>query len=268
MKSLILVLLCALPLAAQEPTQPATAIEALTSFKNYSAREKLTGLVEVRGTGGVPTPAVWNIVLLDLRSPTKLSLAAVRGSHVEEKGPSKEFYPAQLPTGYFDMAKVNVDCLGAFRIADREAGKAMVGFDSLDYVLRARELSEDPVWELTLRAKNGSVAGTVTISAAGGKVLRTVWQRPGRDGRMFPEDSAIPQEFRPAPPPKLPDPFPVQPTPAPVVPGTAPTVPAPATPAAPSIPASPPPDPEQKLPPPPPLPPPGTLPPPPRITAD
>lgn len=260
MKTLLLFLLCALPVAAQDQAQPTTAIEALTAFKNYSARDKLTGLVEMRGTGGIPTPPLWNIVLLDLRSPTKLSHATVRGSRVEERGASKEYYPAQEPSGYFELSKVNVDCAGAFRIADREAGKALVGFDSLDYLLRARELSEEPVWILTLREKSGSVAGTVTISATGGKVLRTVWQRPGRDGKKFPEDSAIPAEFRPAPPAKLPDPFPVQPPPG-AVPGTPAPLPAPA-------PGTPPPDPEQKLPPPPPLPPPGTPAPLPRITPD
>ena len=251
MKTLLLLLLCAAPLAAQETAQPATAIEALAAFKNYSARDKVAGLVEMRGTGGIPTPPAWSLVIFDPRSPTRLSTVSIRGSHVEERGPSKDYYPAREPSGYFDMAKVNVDCAGAFRIADREADKAIVGFDAIDYLLRAREFTDDPVWILTLRTKAGAIAGTVSISATGGKILRTVWVRPGRDGRPALEDSAIPAEYRPAPPVKLPDPFPVPPAPpAPAAPGT------------------PPPDPEPQLPPPPPLPPPGTPPPPPRITAD
>ena len=240
MKTLLLLTLCTLPLAAQETPPPATAIDALAAYKNYSARDKVTGLVELRGTRGVPTPAAWSLVLYDPRSPTRLATVSIRGSHVEERGPSQDYYPAREPSGYFDMAKVKVDCAGAFRIADREANKAMLGFDTIDYLLRAKECSEDPVWILTLRTKSGDMAGTVTLSATGGKVLRTVWNRPGRDGRTVLEDSAVPAEFRPPPPAKLPDPFP-----------------APAAPEAPAIPLA---DPEEKLPPPPPLPPPGTPP--------
>lgn len=250
MKSLLLLLLCAGPLAAQQTAQPATAIEALSAYKNYSARDKVTGLVEMRGTGGLPTPAAWSIVLFDPRSGTRLSTIQVRGSQVTERGPSKEFYPEREPTGFFEMGRVEVDCAGAFRIAEREAKRAMVGFDTIDYVLRARELSEEPVWILTLRTAAGKTAGTVSLSAGSGKTLRTVWVRAGRDGRTSLEDSAVPAEYRPAPPPKLPDPFPVPPAPEAPVPG------------------APPPNPEEPLPPPPPLPDPGkpaTLP---RITPD
>jgi hypothetical protein len=250
MKTLLLLLACAVPLAAQEKAQPATAIEALAAYKNYSARDKLTGLVEVSGTKGVPTPEIWHLVIYDPRSPTRLSAINVRGSHVTERGPSREYYPEREPSGYFEMAKVNVDCAGAFRIADREANRAMVGFDTIDYLLRAREFGDEPVWILTLRTTAGNTAGTVTLSATGGKVLRTVWTRPGRDGKPVLEDSAVPAEFRPAPLPKLPEPFPVPP-----VPDT-------------TVPAPPPPNPEEPLPPPPPLPPPGAPAPLPRITPD
>ncbi len=252
MKTLLLLLLCAVPLAAQDKAQPATAIEALAAYKNYSARDKVTGLVEVRGTKGVPTPEIWNLVIYDLRSPTRLSIIQVRGSHVTERGVCRDYYPEREPSGYFEMAKVNVDCAGAFRIADREANKAMVGFDTIDYLLRAREFGDEPVWILTLRRSAGEVAGTVTLSASSGNVLRTVWARPVRNGKPAVEDSAVPAEFRPAPPPRLPDPFPVQPAPAPAAP----------------LPGTPPPDPETPLPPPPPLPDPTKPVPLPRITPD
>jgi len=250
MKSLLLLLLCAVPLTAQENPQPATAIEALAAYKNYSARDKVTGLVEMRGTGGMPTPAVWSIVLFDPRSVTRLSTIQVRGSQVSERGSNKDYYPEREPSGYFEMGRVEVDCAGAFRIAEREAKKALVGFDTIDYVLRAWELSEEPVWILTLRTAAGKAAGTVSLSAGSGKVLRTVWVRTARDGRTSLEDSAVPAEFRPAPPPKLPEPFPAPPAPeAPV-------------------PAAPPPNPDEPLPPPPPLPDPGKPVPLPRITPD
>ena len=241
------------PLAAQEPPQLPTALDALGAFKVHTRRDKVTGLVELRGAAGTPTPEVWQLVIYEPRSPTKLAGFSIRGPRVEDHGPSKEYYPQREPAGFFDMAKVNVDCAGAFRIADREAGKAMIGFDVIDYHLRCREFSDEPVWILTLRTSAGLVNGSVTLSAISGKVLRTVWTRPAPGGRAFPEDSAIPAEFRPPPPPKLPDPFPGNPA-----------IPDPAGPA----PAALPPDPEGQPPPPPPLPPLGAPPPKPNITPD
>ena len=243
-------LCCAAPLAAQESAQPPTAIEALTAFKTYSAREKVTGLVELRGSGGTPTPATWSLVTFEPRSPTKIESYTIRGLHIEDRGANKDYAPGHQPAGYFDLAKVNVDCAGAFRIADREAGKAMIGFDVIDYTLRCREFSAEPVWTLTLRSKAGAVSGTVAISATGGKVLRTIWQRTGPDGKPLTDDSALPAEFRPPPPPVLPDPFPVPPE----EPG--------------ALPEPVPPEPGGPLPPPPPLPPIGAPPPVPNITPD
>jgi hypothetical protein len=179
---------------------------------------------------------------------------------VEDRGPNREYYPEREPAGLFDLAKVEVDCAGAFRIADREAGTAMVGFDLIDYRLRCREFSDEPVWILTLRTKDGEQKGSVILSAKSGKVLRTIWSRIGANGRPFPEDSAMPAELRPPrpvppPPAVLPDPFPAKP------PVKDPAVPEPGGPL-------PPPEPEGKLPPPPPLPPLGAPPAVPKVTPD
>lgn len=251
MKTCLLpLLICAVPLAAQEPSQPPTAIEALAAFKTWTARDKVTGLVELRGSDGAPTPATWTLITFDPRSATKFKTFTIRGAQVDDRGANKDYSPAHQPSGYFELDKVNVDCAGAFRIADREAGKAMIGFDLIDYTLRCREFTEEPVWTLTLRGKAGAVAGTIAISATGGKVLRTIWQRPGPDGKPLTDDSALPAEFRPPPPPVLPDPFPVKPA----EPG--------------SVPPPLPPDPEVPLPPPPPLPPLGAPPPVPQIAPD
>lgn len=235
--SLLTLLLAAASLMAQEAVPPPTALDALSAFKASTGRVKLTGLVEMRGTGGTPTPELWSLVLFDPASPTKLGEFRIRGSRIEDRGPCRTYYPAREPSGYFDFSKVQVDCAGAFRIADKEAGRAMVGFDVIDYVLRCREFSDEPVWILTLRTAAGVATGTVSISAAGGKVLRTVWHRTAAGVRTVPEDSAIPAEYRPAPPAPLPDPFPG---------GLEPAAPAPPAPVV---------EPEGKLPPPPPLPP-------------
>ena len=105
--------LCLSPLGAQEAPPPAapapiapTALDALGNFKLRTGRERVTGLVEMRGTNGTPTPLVWNVVILDSRSPTKLEEFSIRGHRVDDRGPNREYYPEREPAGVFDMLKV------------------------------------------------------------------------------------------------------------------------------------------------------------------
>ena len=245
-------LLTVLPLSAQQlpprfgaGPQPATAMEAVAAFKAATGVTRLTNVVEIRGTGGAPTPAVWTVVVHDPASPTRLSEYSVRGARVEDRRPCQLYYPKRVPEGYFDYGKVAVDSTAAFRAADREAGIARIGFDLIDYRLRCREFSDDPIWDVTMRTADGVALGTVSISNKTGKVLRAVWTRPGPRGALaVAEDSAEPgarplstqvpvgPEVRrvPAPVPvPAPAPVPVReevPGTIPVEPGTAPVEPA------------------------------------------
>jgi hypothetical protein len=215
-------------------------MEAVAAFKAATGVTRLTNVVEIRGTGGAPTPAVWTVVVHDPASPTRLSEYSVRGPRVEDRRPCQLYYPKRVPEGYFDYGKVAVDSAAAFRAADREAGIARIGFDLIDYRLRCREFSDDPIWDVTMRTADGVALGTVSISNKTGKVLRAVWTRPGPRGALaVAEDSAEPgarplstqvpvgAEVRRAP---APVPVPV-PAPVPVreeVPGTIPAEPEPA----------------------------------------
>ncbi|RFC48683.1 MAG: hypothetical protein DVB22_002818 [Verrucomicrobia bacterium] len=193
-------LLTVLPLAAQQVPprfgagpQPATAMEAVAAFKAATGVTRLTNVVEIRGTGGAPTPSVWTVVVHDPASPTRLSEYSVRGPRVEDRRPCQLYYPKRVPEGYFDYGKVTVDSAAAFRAADREAGIARIGFDLIDYRLRCREFSDDPIWDVTMRTADGVALGTVSISNKTGKVLRAVWTRPGPRGALaVAEDSAEP----------------------------------------------------------------------------
>jgi hypothetical protein len=174
---------------------------------------------------------------------------------VDEPRACQLYYPKRAPEGYFDYGKVTVDSLAAFKAADREAGIARIGFDFIDYRLRCREFSDDPIWDLTLRTADGVALGTVSISNKTGRVLRTVWMRPAARGALvIGEDSAEPG----ARPLDTQVPIPEK-APAPPAPGD-PTAPPPDDPA-------PAPD-NSPLPPPPPLPPPGSTPPVPQVTPD
>ena len=70
------------------------------------------------------------------------------------------------------VKRVKFDSTAAFAAADKAAKKALIGFDSLDYELRNKELSQDPVWLVRLRGAGGATAGELIISAESGAVLR------------------------------------------------------------------------------------------------
>lgn len=225
------------PLPPPGPPQAASAMEAISAFRAITGITRLNQVVELRGSRGAPTPAIWTIVVHDPASPTRLSEYNIRGPRVDDPKPSKDFYPARAPEGYFDFAKVTVDSRAAFRAADREAGIARIGFDFIDYRLRCREFSDDPIWDLTLRTSDGVALGTISISNKTGRVLRAVWMRPGPRGALaIAEDSAepgarplstqvpitprspnpvpAPAEVRPAPPTGAPQPTDPAPAPA------------------------------------------------------
>jgi len=228
------------PIPLPGPPQAASAMEAVSTFRAITGITRLNQVVELRGTRGAPTPAIWTIVVHDPASPTRLSEFSIRGPRVDDPKPSKDFYPARAPEGYFDFAKVTVDSRAAFRAADREAGIARIGFDFIDYRLRCREFSDDPIWDLTLRTSDGIALGTISISNKTGRVLRAVWMRPGPRGALaIAEDSAepgsrplstqvpitprspnpapAPADARPSPPAG--EPQPTDPVPAPATPG-------------------------------------------------
>ena len=228
------------PLPPPGPPQAASAMEAASTFRAITGITRLNQVVELRGTRGAPTPAIWTIVVHDPASPTRLSEFSIRGPRVDDPKPSKDFYPARAPEGYFDFAKVTVDSRAAFRAADREAGIARIGFDFIDYRLRCREFSDDPIWDLTLRTSDGVALGTISISNKTGRVLRAVWMRPGPRGALaIAEDSAEPGA-RPlstqvpiTPRTPVPPPAPAEARPAPPTgePQPADSIPAPADPA-------------------------------------
>jgi hypothetical protein len=217
-------------------------MEATSTFRAITGMTRLNQVVELRGTRGAPTPAIWTIVVHDPASPTRLSEYNIRGPRVDDPKPSKDFYPTRAPEGYFDFAKVTVDSRAAFRAADREAGIARIGFDFIDYRLRCREFSDDPIWDLTLRTSDGVALGTIAISNKTGRVLRAVWMRPGPRGALaIAEDSAEPgarplstqvpvnprptspaatPRTEPSPPPHPADPNPAEPGPAPAEPAS------------------------------------------------
>ncbi len=153
-------------------------------------------LVELRATGGVPQPSDWEILVLDENAPKLLRRFWAGGGRAGDDGPDARRYPLDLPIGYFSMNMVGVDSVAAFTIAEGEARKARMGFDSCNYLLRVREFSNETIWRLELLDAAQQMVGKIYISGTNGQVLRTMWVYSGERGRPdgLPRiiDSAVP----------------------------------------------------------------------------
>lgn len=147
-------------------------------------------IAEIRGVNGIPQPTEWHVLAYDPQAPQLLRRFWSAEGRAGDNGPDLERYPNNVPVGYFSINQVVVDSLAAFTIAEGEARKARMGFDSCSYLLRVREYSSEPIWRLELIGVNRQTVGKVYISGQNGEVLRTVWVDHTNGGRII--DSSAP----------------------------------------------------------------------------
>ena len=182
---------------AQNPREIA-AKAALINVANRYGADKVQWIVELRGFYGQPQPKEWEIVVHDPGMPQLLhEFWAGQNGDVSDEGPSKDFYPKRSPTGFIKLSDLKLDSKAAFTVAEGEARKAKMGFNAVNFYLRCREYSREPIWTLELVDINEDLAGKIYISGSTAEVLRTVWyyrgERGGPDGRPILIDSAAPQ---------------------------------------------------------------------------
>ncbi len=145
-----------------------SAYNALRLIGKQSGTEPLNHVVEVRGRGGSPVPAVWKIVLEDSRARGGIrELDIQKGKTIGERTPTKRALGAPM-----NFNQLNLDSEGAFSIANQQAEKAGIPFDRVDYVLRSGAAGAAPVWELQLMNTGQGPVGSVQIAADTGAILK------------------------------------------------------------------------------------------------
>ena len=173
-----------------------SAREALGLVANQFGPQSVEWVAEMRAQGGIPQPSDWQVLAYDARAPRLLYRFWAGGGRAGDGGIDEQRYPDDVPIGYFNAGQIGVDSVAAFTIAEGEARKAKMAFDSCDYLLRLREYSSEPVWRLELLDASRRLVGKLYISAGSGAVLRTVWvyrdQRARPDGLPLIIDSAAP----------------------------------------------------------------------------
>ncbi len=170
-----------------------TAYQALRTLGKDRGQSILNRVIEVKGRNGNPQPTSWKVVVDD-----PAARGGVREFEIEKGRIAMERTPVKSYSGSSEGAvmnfqKLNLDSQGAFTVAEKEAKKAQVGFDAVDYLLRTDDSSHSPVWILRLADASQSTVGTLRIAADDGRVLF----RDGFTGRSQPEPSYTPPPREP-----------------------------------------------------------------------
>lgn len=173
-----------------------SAREALGLVSTQFGPQATQWIAEMRAQGGIPQPSDWQILAYDQRAPKLLYRFWAGGGRAGDGGVDDLRYPDDVPVGYFGVSQIAVDSVAAFTIAEGEARKARMAFDSCDYLLRLREYSTELVWRLELLDAARRLVGKLYISGDTGEVLRTIWvyrdQRARPDGQPLIIDSMAP----------------------------------------------------------------------------
>ena len=179
--------MCAL-LIASPALRAETAYQALRLVGTERGADLLNHVRAVQGANGSPQPGVWRIVLDDpgARGGVR-EIDVAKGKIVAEHTPLQPA-PGAVTNPTMDFHKLNLDSEGAFTVAEKEASKAHLGFDTVDYTLRSSEgNSTAPVWIVQLLDGNHHRLGSMRISAENGAVLRSdLYGRAAANGGNLP----------------------------------------------------------------------------------
>jgi hypothetical protein len=151
---------------------PDTAYQALRTVGAQRGDDALKHVIEVEGQGGVPEPVVWRVVLDDpAASGGVRELDVSHGKIVAEHTPVRA-YSGSAAGALIDFHKLNLDSAGAFTVAEKEAQKAKVGFDSVDYTLRTGDGPDaNPVWVIHMMDASRHSLATVSLAADTGALV-------------------------------------------------------------------------------------------------
>ena len=168
------------------------ALDAINRVAEKQGARFVAKIVEMKGARGQAQPTEWELIVYDPSSDYLLREFWIGDSRATDEGVNYDYYPKNQPAGFINPAKLKYGSVHAFKVLDREAARAKLGFDSIDYHLRCREFSDEPIWTLKAKDIDGHQVARLDLSGFTGQVLRTV-SLPYREGRKVPlaRDSAL-----------------------------------------------------------------------------
>lgn len=167
------------PIHAQGVSQQnPSALATLRAFGRERGEAQLARVVGLVGFNGQDQPAQWLILQADVEVSGWLHEYALQGGRVVAQRSFRRNPNQDLPNIPLSLPKIVVDSPQAFALANQAARKAGVGFDSMNFQLRCRDLRNEPVWVLSLMDEGRRTVGVVYLSAVTGEALRAVWNPP------------------------------------------------------------------------------------------
>lgn len=195
MKKILLLLVAWLALGGgiSAQTTGKTALSLVAKARGVPAG----AIMEVNGVKGQDQPAVWRVITRDPEFAGRFREYHVSNGKITAVGPLPDEVAPVINQAGLSQAAVKVDSVQAFLAANEAAQTALVGFDSVDYQLRNKEYSSDPIWLVKLADHRGQRVGEVVVSAQTGKVLQRTWVQNGRSYANSSVESASPSAPRP-----------------------------------------------------------------------
>ena len=164
--------LLTLPSAA--PAQ-SSGKEAMRIVGRDRGADYLPRMLHLFGENGLPQPGVWRVVARDGRGAVRefyVSKGAIIAEGIIPPARANGISGTPLP-----LSRLAVDSKAAFEKADAAARLAKVGFDRVNFQLRALELSANAAWFIALIDAQGSRVGEVCVGASSGSIVSQTWFR-------------------------------------------------------------------------------------------
>lgn len=147
-----------------------TAKDTLSLLKGYRGALIAENVTTVRGHRGQDQPSVWEVA-------TRMS-DGERVFVIRNKQIIADTVYSSGGGVVVDLRRLKIDSADVFRVANRLAVMAKVGFDSIDYELRAAPLGNSPLWIVHLRNFAGKDVGRLEVSGESAEVISSKWFDP------------------------------------------------------------------------------------------
>ncbi len=144
-------------------------------------------LVQVTGERGEPRPQEWKLIFSDPTARGGVHEVVVSGDVIVSERTPLRGYSAISAEPPIALTRLNLNSDAAFDVANKQAAARQVGFNWVDYTLRANNVTGAPIWVLRLQDHMGAPVGVITISAEDGSVIMPL------------ELSSLPQTESPGP---------------------------------------------------------------------
>ena len=169
--------------SAQVTQAPMSGLNTLWAFGKERGGPEQARAVGLVGFFGQDQPSQWLVLVSDARVPSTYREYVVRQGRTVNMRTFQRQSGQDMPSIPLPLNRLKIDSQQAFRICEATAIKAGIGFDSLHYQLRCRDLRNEPVWVVNLLDRSRATTGVIYLSAVDGNVLRTVWNQPGNSGQ-------------------------------------------------------------------------------------